>query len=677
MFDLESVDISSKEFQDALSLMNFTNQSVFLTGKAGTGKSTFLKYLTATTNKKYVVLAPTGIAAVNAGGQTLHSFFKLPFVPLTTDDPEIQSSRRMRQRFKYSKQMVDMLRAVELIIIDEVSMVRADTIDLIDRILRVYCRDQRRPFAGKQLLLVGDVFQLEPVIKSDVRDVLSFSYPNGFYFFNARVFRDFQLVPIELSKVYRQTNVEFIAMLDRIRTGRPTHEDMLVLNSKVDPTVDGTKGDSFTMTIATRRDIVDTINEKHMAAINRPERRFIGRIQGNFPDNSLPTDVELVLKEGAQVVFVKNDMDHRWVNGTIARIDEFLEDGIRVEFADGSKHVVDIEVWTNMKYTYDEEKKEIKEEELGSFIQYPLKPAWAITIHKSQGLTFDRVIIDIGQGAFSSGQSYVALSRCRSLEGITLRSTINPRDIFVNPRIVEFSRLFNNDTLIREALDNARADLCYRQAARDFDRGDIDGALDNLFRAISARNALDAPNVQRLIRGKLGIIRRLKAEVETLRRQIEDDRRRFDALASEYIALGRDTLENGWDSESALRNFDKGLALAPGNVDALMGKAAVYSAQNDLESALRCLNNAAETSPDDSRPLLEAGDLLISSGDNIEGMDYLLRALSVDKDNPDVHSALADGYAAVGDDDNAALHRRRAAKLRQNLPPDKLNNAEG
>ncbi len=674
MFNPDDVDTSSKEFQDALSLMTYTNQSVFLTGKAGTGKSTFLKYLTATTRKKYVILAPTGIAAVNAGGQTIHSFFKLPFAPLTVDDPEIRSGRRLRQRFKYNKEMVDLLQAVDLIIIDEVSMVRADTIDLIDRILRVYCSDMRRPFAGKQLLLVGDIFQLEPVIKSDMRDALSFSYPSGSYFFNARAFSALELVPIELSKVFRQSNTEFIAMLDRIRTGNPSGQDIALLNAKVNPNADGTKGESFTMTIATRRDIVDAINERHMAAIERPERRFTGQLHGDFPQNSLPTDLELVLKEGAQVVFVKNDMEHRWVNGTIGRIDEFLDDGIRVELADGVKHVVDVEAWTNMKYTYNEEKKEIEEEELGSFMQYPLKPAWAITIHKSQGLTFDSVIIDIGQGAFSSGQSYVALSRCRSLEGITLRSTINARDIFVNPRIVEFSRRFNNGSLIRDALDNARADLCYRQAASLFDRGDIAGALDNFFRAVEARSELGSETVQRLIRRKLGIIDSLKREVETLRARLDDDRQRFDSLAEEYIALGRETLNGGWDADAAMRNFDKALSLSPDNVDALLGKADVYSAQSDIDGALVCLNTAIDADPDDSRPLIEAGDLLVQSGDTIGGMDYLLRALDIDGENPAVHSALANGYEAAGDDDNAKLHRRKANRLRNNPKNDKLKS---
>ncbi len=512
--DISKIDASSEEFRNALDLLQFTRHSIFLTGKAGTGKSTFLQYFTHTTKKKYVVLAPTGIAAVNAGGQTLHSFFHLPFKPMLADDPEVSTPDKLRKRMKYNANFVKMLKRLDIIIIDEVSMVRADTIDFIDRLLRIYCGKRNLPFGGKQMLLVGDVFQLEPVITGDMFDALSHEYTEGMYFFNAHVFKQMSLVSIELTKSYRQTDTAFISMLDRIRIGRPAPDDLAMLNAKV-MAADDSDSD-FTMTLATRRDIVSCINEEHLEALPSKARTFRGKVKGDFPDNSLPTDKELELKLDAQVVFVKNDMDHRWVNGTIGKIADFGKGQICVQLENGEKVNVEQEIWTNVKYEYDEKKKEIDEIELGSFTQYPLKLAWALTIHKSQGLTFDRVCIDVGTGAFSGGQTYVALSRCRTLDGIKLRNTINPRDIFVNPRVERFSGQFNNDLLMQEAMVSAKADRHYRDAARCFDRRDMQGAVDNFIKAVSLRNDLEFPGVARLMRTKLQVIVRQEARIAEL-----------------------------------------------------------------------------------------------------------------------------------------------------------------
>ncbi|MCC8113938.1 MAG: AAA family ATPase [Bacteroidales bacterium] len=518
--ELDKIDTKSAEFQNALALIAYTNQSVFLTGKAGTGKSTFLQYLTRTTKKKYVVLAPTGIAAVNAGGQTLHSFFKLPFKPMLPTDPEVVSITRLRERMKYNKQHIKLLKSLDLIIIDEVSMVRADTIDFIDRLLRVFCGNLRQPFGGKQLLLVGDVFQLEPVITGDVKDVLAHHYRDGSFFFNAAAFHELSIVPIELRKVYRQSDPQFISLLDRVRVGAPSLSDIQTLNARVENQA-SLIDDDFTMTIATRRDMVDHINHTRLESLTTPEHKFVGTINGEFPENSLPTDMELVLKEGAQVVFVKNDPERRWVNGTIGRIVDFGEDGIMVELEDGSKHAVIPETWENVKYEYDEEKQEVTENVIGSYMQYPLKLAWALTIHKSQGLTFDKVIIDVGQGAFSGGQTYVALSRCRSLQGIKLRSTVNARDIFVNQRVVAFSRNFNNQSLIVSALEYAKADDLYHRAAISFNQGEYTKAVDLFTQAVAARSELHLPDVARLLKQKLLIIDHLKKENALLKEQVK------------------------------------------------------------------------------------------------------------------------------------------------------------
>lgn len=661
--DISQIDTQSVEFQNALRILSYTSQSIFLTGKAGTGKSTFLQYLIHTTKKKFVVLAPTGIAAVNAGGQTIHSFFKLPFKPLMPDDPDFASSYRMRERLKYPKVFVKLLKQLDLIIIDEVSMVRADVIDFIDRILRVYCGKPRTPFAGKQLLLVGDVFQLEPVVTGDMRDVLSHYYKEGTFFFNAHAFAEVGVVPIELTKVYRQKDASFISLLDRVRVGAPTMADINMLNRKVEP-VKALISDDFTMTIATRRDIVDRINQDGLSRLTGSVFIAEGTITGDFPDSSLPTDKTLELKVGAQVVFVKNDMERRWVNGSIGIIDEINPDQIVVEMEDGVKHEVEVEVWENIKYEYDEEKKKVNEKVIGTFAQYPVKLAWALTIHKSQGLTFDRVIIDVGQGAFSGGQTYVALSRCRSLDGIKLRSTINQRDIFVNQRVLNFANNFNNDHLINSALEYAKADDLYTKAAKQFDEGEYSEAVRLFAEAVTARNMLHRDDVVRLLSMKLSRLSALERQVAELKDEITGYRQRNAALASEYVQMGDEVLKEGWDIEPAISNFDKALSLDPDNAKAWTGKGYALGQINDLDGAIDCLIKAAALDVTDYLPLYHAGCLMLSSGDVALGIEYLQQADERNHNVAQVHESLADAYEKAGDDASAARHRRIAQKLR-------------
>ena len=299
-------DTQNKEFQDALNLIQYTRQFVFLTGKAGTGKSTFLRYICEHTKKKHVVLAPTGIAAINAGGSTLHSFFKLPFYPLLPDNPDFSLQRgRIHEFFKYTKPHRKLLEELELIIIDEISMVRADIIDAVDRILRVYSRNLREPFGGKQILLVGDVFQLEPVVKGDEREILNRFYPTP-YFFSARVFNQIDLVSIELQKVYRQTDATFVGVLDHIRNNTVGATDLQLLNTRYGTQIEESEADMY-ITLATRRDNVDHINDKKLAELPGEPVTFSGEITGDFPESSLPTSQELVLKPGAQIIFIKND----------------------------------------------------------------------------------------------------------------------------------------------------------------------------------------------------------------------------------------------------------------------------------------------------------------------------------------------------------------------------------
>ena len=556
-------DTSNKEFQDALNLVKYTRQSIFLTGKAGTGKSTFLRYVCANIRKKHVVLAPTGIAAINAGGSTLHSFFKLPFYPLLPDDPKLSLQRnQIYDFFKYTKPHRKLLEELELVIIDEISMVRADIIDAVDRILRVYSHNLREPFGGKQLLLVGDVFQLEPVVKGDERDILNRFYPTPF-FFSARVFSQIELVSIELQKVYRQTDSRFIQVLDHIRNNTAAAADLQLLNTRYGAHSTGSEDDMY-ITLATRRDNVDYINEKKLAELPGEPTVFRGEIRGDFPTSSLPTAEELVLKPGAQVIFIKNDYERRWVNGTIGVVNGFdlAEGTLYIITDDGRECSVKQDSWRNIRYTYNEEKKQIEEEELGTFTQFPVRLAWAITVHKSQGLTFSRAVIDFTGGVFAGGQTYVALSRCTSLEGIQLRKPISRADIFVRPEIVQFSERFNNRQAIERALKEAQADVQYAAAAKAFDKGDFTTFLDEFFKAIHNRYDIEKPAVQRLLRRKLNVINTLREENRTLKAAALEKEKTLIKYAREYITMGDECLKHDMP-EAAMRNYEKAVSLCP------------------------------------------------------------------------------------------------------------------
>ena len=569
--DTETLDLDNREWQQALQIIQYTRRSLFLTGKAGTGKSTFLRYIAKNTKKKYVVLAPTGIAAINAGGQTLHSFFKLPFHPLLPNDSRY-SARNIRKTLKYSGITTKLLRELDLIIIDEISRVRADIIDFIDKVLRIYCRNMREPFGGKQLLLVGDIFQLEPVVKEDEWRLMQPFYASA-YFFSAKVWQQMQLVSIELRKVYRQNDVEFIALLDRIRQNQATDSDLAAINNRVDGIngADGGNGPSnatsnaFPITLATRRDTVDWINEQKLNELEGSSVTFRGTIKGDFPLTSLPAPMELEVKPGAQVIFTKNDKEKRWVNGTIGIVTGIdREEGIiGVVDEDGNEYDVAEEVWENMRYTFDEKEQKIVEELLGTFVQFPLRLAWAITVHKSQGLTFRQVKIDFsGGGAFAGGQTYVALSRCTSLKGITLEEPIRRTDIFVRPEVVSFAQRYNDGQLMRQAIHESKADKEYHDAVEAFDRQDFDAFLKNFFLAIHSRYDIEKPAAQRYIRRKLGIITRQRQHIEKLQSEISRREELLKRLAVEYTLLGKEC-EQEQMTDAAIRNYEKALELCP------------------------------------------------------------------------------------------------------------------
>lgn len=664
---MENIDTDNEYFQQALKLIQYTHQSVFLTGKAGTGKSTFLRYICQNTKKKYVILAPTGIAAINVGGSTLHSFFKLPFYPLLPDDANLSlRNERIYKFFKYNKDRRKIIEKVELIIIDEISMVRADIIDAIDRILRVFSHNTHIPFGGKQVLFVGDVYQLEPVLKKEDLELLNRFYPTP-YFFSARVFNEMELVSIELQKVYRQSDPVFVNLLDRIRNNSLENTDLHLLNERYEPTPQSASKD-MSITLASRRDTVDSINEKELQELEGDLMTFTGEISGDFPETSLPTPQELSLKVGAQIIFIKNDMDRQWVNGTIGVIEGYdEEDGVLYVITEDGHHCdVRQELWRNIRYTYDEKEKVIKEEELGTYKQYPIKLAWAITIHKSQGLTFSRVIIDLSGGAFAGGQTYVALSRCTSLEGITLRRAISRSDIFVRSEIVNFAHRFNDKKSIDHALKDAQADLQYIAAVKAFDKGDMSECLTQFFRAIHSRYDIEKPSIVRFIRRKLNSINSLRTRVNELEQELEDRRVEMSKLSEEYLSMGDVCVKEAHDEYAAIANYNKAIKLDPNNSKAYLKRGKALE-PNDSYRALQDYSKALTINPNYFDAAYYRGCLRLELHDAEGAIADFDHATSINKNSADAHEKFGDALMLAGKEDAATIQWDLAERIAKKM----------
>lgn len=448
---------SNPVFEMAADFVDNTACNLFLTGKAGTGKTTFLKFIRENTKKKSVVVAPTGVAAINAGGVTMHSFFQLPFGPylptisnLHTEGTTNKHSLFRNMRLSADKR--DLIRELELLIIDEVSMVRSDTLDAMDAILRVIRKKPHKVFGGVQVLFIGDLFQLPPVMPDAEWSILKDHYESPF-FFSAKVLSQSQLVYLELKKIYRQNEQRFIQILNRIRNNQAESDDLEVLNSRYRaPLIPGKKY----ITLTSHNYKADRINQEALKNLQGKLHEFKGIIEGDFPEKALPTEITLQLKEGAQVMFIRNDKseERRYFNGKIATVSRIDDDGVRVIMKDdGEELLVEKESWNNIRYTYNPDDEEIQEEILGSFSQYPIRLAWAITIHKSQGLTFEHAIVDAGD-SFAPGQVYVALSRCVSLDGLVLHSKIDRESISAHEAVISFSHNEKQydalETLLRE-----------------------------------------------------------------------------------------------------------------------------------------------------------------------------------------------------------------------------------
>ncbi len=439
-----TLDETNIEQQKAFDLVANTNTSLFITGKAGTGKTTFVKRIQKEIDKNFLVLAPTGIAALNVGGQTIHSCFGFP---LEVVGPQT--------RMEVSPEKRTVLEKADTIIVDEASMVRADLVDGMDRFLCALTHSHL-PFGGKQVVFVGDLFQLPPVYKKGTadEDMLRAMYGDGTpYFYKANVMKRMNLPKIEFQKVYRQKDLHFLEILDRMRLGENKNEDLDILNQRV--STDDKVGD-YSVILTAYVKLADGINEKKLDDIDSEEFSFEGDIEGDFRIQETPVPMELRLKAGAQVIFCRNDFGHGLVNGTIAKVIELGEDHIRVALEDGRKINVEKMVWEKHKSVYNKETQKVETEVTGSFTQYPLKLAWAITIHKSQGMTFNRMHFDLTRGTFAPGQAYVAISRMKSLEGLTLSNKIRHHHIVQNTEIKALANSFNDNILIDDELTHGR-----------------------------------------------------------------------------------------------------------------------------------------------------------------------------------------------------------------------------
>lgn len=509
IIDNIELDETNVEFNYASDFVKHTDRLVYLTGKAGTGKTTFLKYLRETTTKNTVILAPTGVAAINAGGQTIHSFFQLPFGPFVLNDKRLRTSKDLGDlddttiysTFRYRENKRIILEQLDLLIIDEISMVRCDTLDVIDRVLRVFRKKPHLPFGGVQVILIGDTFQLPPIADFEQWEILKDYYQSPF-FFSSKVVIENKPMYIELKKIYRQKEQKFIDLLNKIRINQISDLELINLNKKYNPTF-SSNGLNNHIILSTTNAQVNQTNTTKLDGLTTELKIFKGEIIGVFPKDSrgnyvLPTEQNLHLKVGAQVMILKNDAGEfkRYFNGKIGKVESLEENIIIVEFSDQSKVQIEKSSWNNIQYTWNVEKRKIEEKIAGTFTQYPLRLAWAITVHKSQGLTFERVFADLGS-AFEDGQVYVALSRCTSFSGLVLKTPIPRTRIRTNKKVIEFAKTETPSTLIVQELNSGKADFYYKKVIEEINSLNFTDAYENFIKAIKYRNDIETESFKK------------------------------------------------------------------------------------------------------------------------------------------------------------------------------------
>ncbi|MDE6795679.1 MAG: helicase, partial [Muribaculaceae bacterium] len=554
----------------------------------------------------------------------------LPLRPVPPDDPEY-AVKTFRNSNKLSRQKKKIIKSLDLIIIDEVSMVRPDMIDFIDRALRGIRGKRGVPFGGVQLLLVGDIFQLEPVVTSDTRAILGRYYPE-FFFFNALAYQQVRLIAIELKKMYRQSDSSFIKLLDRVRVNSITDDDLALLNSKIDTsqTISSGEDENFSIVLASRRDSVTAINSERMAALEGEEKTYEGEIEDDFPEKILPTDMLLTLKVGAQVMMVRNDKDKRWVNGTLAKVTELGTDHITVELENGDMEKVEREIWENISYTYDEKEKKVVEQVIGRFSQFPLKAAWALTIHKSQGLTFSNVSIDMGGGAFTAGQTYVALSRCRSLDGLHFLNPLRRYDVMVSRGATEFSKRFNDTKAAEEAMRDAAVERLSQKAKSAFESGEMLAAVEYLWEIHNLSGRLANKGVRRLIAKTLSVISRLRQKIQKQHIQLQE-------ASNDICQAAEIILKDLKNPEEAKKLYKKAIDIDATNSTAMMALAQILRVTDNTENAIIMLDKVIKLR--DSN-IVEAsimkGDILAQEGDLAGAALQYQNAAKKAKKNKDV-----------------------------------------